>query len=96
MSENTDKIYINRNEAAARLGVTDTTIYNYVMRGSPGRPPLPARKIGSRIWRIRVEDFDRWVASMIPGADGGKGRPPSAKNRGPQTAEKPKPPVRKH
>jgi DNA binding domain, excisionase family len=87
MSEQSSKVYISRNEAASRLGVTSTTIYNYVRRGTVDRPPLPAIKLGPRTWRIRIEDFDSWVAAVIPGANNcTRGRPAGSKNRVASTA----------
>ncbi|AVP41703.1 HTH binding domain protein [Mycobacterium phage Batiatus] len=56
MSELNRKSLLTMQQAATYLGVTDRTVRNYVARGL-----IPARRLGPKLLRIRIEDLQEFA-----------------------------------
>jgi len=56
-----DKPYLTPEDIAHDLGVTVETVRSWINRK---KDPLPAFKIG-REWRIRREDFERFISEKM-------------------------------
>ena len=66
--------FIDRQEIARVLNVSKSSVDRLVRHGANGRPPLPARKIGQSV-RVKVADFEAWIASQPTPVKPVRGRP---------------------
>ena len=66
--------FIDRRELSRIMAVSIASVDRMVKHGANGRPPLPARKIGSSV-RIKVADFEAWIASQPTPVKPVRGRP---------------------
>jgi excisionase family DNA binding protein len=66
---------ITREQAAQFLpGLHINTIDRWIRGGADGRPALPARKVGRKVYIDRAE-FEDWLKSSPPVAPRRRGRP---------------------
>lgn len=66
---------ITRQQAAELLpNIHINTIDRWIRGGADGRPPLPAKKVGRKVYIDRAE-FEAWLNSSPPVAPRRRGRP---------------------
>ena len=66
--------FLTISEVATILAISQPTVWRLIKKDNSGRPPLPAKKIGSSL-RIRRSELESWIEASSRPVKPPRGRP---------------------